>query len=238
MNKDIMKAIKVEYRYLSYKLRGEQPFILIDEIKKCGFKSLEEYFEYKKQHLFNQLEFEIIEKSPSECLTEGWRLINEKVTAAFFMEPQETIVFVNTSKPYNKEYCIENNLTIYELPTGGGTIVSGAGDLAVDICLPDNIGIDTDFMLNGVVKILSKYIDNVEIVDNDILVNNNKVCGTTFFRSNEMILFVLFFSFSDNSNLIDIICHENNKPIKTPSYISGLDKNILKDEVILWLSST
>lgn len=233
--RDIEKAIEIEKFYLDKKLKGEHPFHLIDKIIECGFESLEEYFECKKAHLFKQLRFEIIEKSPAECLTEGWRLVNDKVTAVFFMEPDETTVFVNCTKPYNKEFCIENSITVYELPTVGGTIVSGKGDLAIDFCIPDNIGINTDFMLKSIKKILSKYVTGIEIIDNDILVNNKKVCGITFYRANGMILFAIHFTFTDNLELIKKICHVDGASVKVPYHIEGLNKITLKNEVIKWV---
>lgn len=45
---DIVKAIEKEKEYLEYRKQGKEPFHLVDAIKECGFESLDEYFEEKK----------------------------------------------------------------------------------------------------------------------------------------------------------------------------------------------
>lgn len=238
MIKDIVKAIETEKSYIGHKLKGDNSIILVDEIIKCGFESLEEYFNSKREYLFKQLNFEVIEVPPSKCIEEGYRTLRENLTSVFFVETPETTVYVHTSKPYNEEYCKKNKLPVYHLPSGGGTIVSGKDDIVIAIVVPDNFGVDTTFILNNISRILSKYMDNVEIVDNDILVDNGKVCGATFLRGNGMIAFLAHFSFSENSELISSICHVDNKSVKSPSYMTKLDRNILRTEVMTWLTST
>ena len=237
MIQNILRAIDVENTYIKNKINGEKKFELLDEIKRSGFESLEEYYKEKKSYLFKQLNFAVVNRKPSECIEQGWRLLNEKVAAIFFVDTPDVTVYSYNSKPYNKEYCQKNNITVYELPAGGGTIVSNKGDLAFGLCVPDNLEIDNYFILDNISDILRKYMDNVEIIDNDILVDGGKVCGITYLRHNDMILFLAHFSFSDNSKLIDSICHKDTKPIKTPSYIREIDKNTLKTEVVKWLQS-
>ena len=238
MNKDILKAIEIEKVYLEYKLRDEFIFHLIDEIKKCGFDSLDEYFELKKKYQFAHLNFTVRNIHPDRCMAAGWNMLEKKETGIFFVEVSDVVVYSYNTKPYNKEYCQQNNITVYELPAGGGTIVANEGDLQFGLCIPDSLNIESDFILNGMVNILSKYMDNIEIVDNDILLKGKKICGMTFLRHNGMIIFLAHFSFSDNSKLIESICHINEKSEKIPYYITAIDKNVLKSEVIKWLSST
>ena len=236
---DIIKGMNIEKEYLKYKLQGEKvPYELVDEIKKSGFESLEDYFNNKREYLFNQLEFEIINTS-SQDVEEAWCMlyekINQKKTSAFLVDTTDTIVYINASKPFNEDYCIKNNLKMFKLPLGGGTIVSGKDDIAIVFVLPDNLQTDSSFILTGIKEILGKYEDNVAIVDNDVLINGNKVCGITFLRNNGMVVYLSHFSFSNNSELINLICHSDSKPVKPPSYITGLDKESLKMEVLKWL---
>lgn len=237
MKKDILKAMEVEQIYLRHKLKGEQVSPLVNEIQTCGYETLDEYFDDKKQYLFNQLDFEIQEISPSQALYEWNRILRDKVTSAFILKPKNIVVWVNSSKPYNKDYCIENNLEVYELQSGGGTIVSNSGDLQLAICVPDNLWIDDAFILKSILKILSKHENDIQAIDNDILVNGGKVFGMTSVRQNGMTLFVMHFSFTDNSNLIDLICHTNSKPVKTPSCFTELNLETLENEVMSWLIS-
>lgn len=238
MKKDILKAIEVEKEYLKYKLNGESTFNLIDEIKKCEFETLEEYFNNKKEYLFKQLNFKILKTTPSKCIYTGLSMLAEKITGVFFCDTSDTIVYTCQTKPYNKKYCEDNNITVYTPPIGGGTIVSSKGDLVIGICTPVSIQIDTRFILEKFANILNKYIDNIEIVDNDIIVDNGKVCGISYLQNNNMVIHLVHFSFSDTSDLINEICHTNSKPIKIPSYIIGLDRDTFKEEVIKCLQST
>lgn len=238
MEKDILEAMEVEKTYLYHKLNGEHIFQLADEIKKYGFESLDDYFERKRKYQFNKLNFEVIEVPPSKCISEGYRTLNEKLTSVFFVETSDTTIYVHASKPYNKSYCDTHNLTVYELPSGGGTIVSGKDDVVIAIVIPDEFNIDNTFMLNAFANILQKYEEGIEIVDNDILLNGGKVCGLTFLRGNGMIAFLAHFSFSDCSELIENICYTKDKTIKPPSYMKRLNRDILRDEVMSWLMST
>lgn len=243
MKNNILKAINIEEVYLQHKIRGEKvPYQLVDEIQKVGFNSLEEYFDNKREYLFKQLNFEDVKTYTSTYIADAWHELNNnlirKEASIIFVDTTDAIIYVNTSKSFDEDYCNKNNLNVYKLPTGGGTIVSEKDDLVVAIAVPDNLHTDTHFMLDKIEKILSKYEDNVTIMDNDILINGGKVCGTTFVRNNGMVAYLSHFSFSDNSELIDLICHTDSKPIKPPSYITKLDKDTLKMEVLAWLQST
>lgn len=236
MNKDILKAIDIENVYLEYKLsNATPPYQLVDEIKRYGFESLEEYFDNKKEYEFSKLTFTIKNIPSSECLTEGLRMLDEKDVGIFFSDTEDIIVYSCNSKPCNKKYCQENNIIVYDnLPVGGGAIVSNKGDFVLGLCIPDNLNISSHFILNKIAYILDKYMDNVEVIDNDILVNGGKVCGMTYLRNNGMIIYLAHFSFSDKSKLIESICHDgiDNGAVKRPSYISNMDKDILKMEVM------
>lgn len=238
MSKDILQAIDVEKAYLELKLKGDCSYSLIDRITECGFESLDEYFDAKREYLFNKLEFQVFEIPPSECIKELHGGLSRQITSVYFLNTQETTIYAHASKPYNDAFCKENNLTVYNPPSGGGTIVSGDKDIVVAIFIPDNLGISTEFILKKISAILEKYMDNVVIVDNDILVDDGKVCGITYFRGNDMIAFLLHFSFSDVSDLIKSICHLDGPTAKKPSYMTQLDRDTLRMEVTKWLQST
>jgi hypothetical protein len=241
---DIVKAIEKEKEYLSYRMKGEEPFHLVDAIKDCGFETLIEYFIEKPKYYFGNLQFEIIEKKPSVCLAEVQRMMDEKVTGVLFVESDETFVFSGNTKEFNEEYCIENNIPIYYLHTGGGTIVSTAGDFSIGICVPDNAWVHETFILDNIKHIMSKYVNNVEVNGNDILIDGAKVCGSTYYKKNDMVCFVAHFSFNDNTELIENICspvqqtYSLRRLAKQPSCIMGMTTSELKREVAVWLQAT
>lgn len=238
MTKDILKALDAEKSYLEHKLNGDNSIVLYDEIIKCGFDSLDDYFDAKKRYQIKCLDFALVEQPPEKCIQEFWNCVSTKTTELCLVETLAPTVYTCTSKPYNKEFCQENNIAIVEVPSGGGTIVSNVGDMAIAIGIPATLNIYGDFLLREIASILEKYMDNVNVVDNDILVNNKKVCGTTTIRQNDMIVCFAHFSFCDNSELIKSICYVDRNTQKIPYFMTGLNKEAFKEEVVKWLIST
>lgn len=233
---DIEKAIEREKEYLLYRAKNEEPFHLVDAVKECGFESLAEYFNAKKDYLFEQLEFLYMEKEADVCMANLFRMMSEKETAISFTDTNYPLVYLGESKPYNAEYCKENNITVLPLYTRGGAIVSSVGDLSTGICLPDNVGVNDYFILSKMRDIFGKYIENVTVDGNDILINGQKVCGSSHYKSNGMYLFVAHFSFTDSTELIKNVCEvENVQSVKVPTYITGITREQFKQEVREWL---
>lgn len=231
---DIIKAIAKEKEYLLYRIKGEEPFHLVDAIKECGFESLSDYFKAKTEYNFNKLDFTYIEKTPAECIDYFFHMMNAKETGIVFIDSNETFVFSGENKPYNAEYCEENNIPIYQLYTKGGAIVSTEGDFSIGLCFPEYIGVDVAFILTKLKDIFSKYMDNVTVNGNDILLNGEKICGSIMYHQNEMKCFACHFSFKDNTELIEKICNISGS-IKTPTFINGLTVPMFKQELRKWL---
>ena len=231
---DIVKAIEKEKEYLSYRVKGEEPFHLIDAVKECGFESLDEYFNAKAEYQFNKTNFVCIETAPSECIDYLFQMMNTKKTCVTFTDTHETFVFSGESKAFNEEYCKENNIPIYPLYTAGGTIVSTEGDFSMGICYPENTAADVHFILEKLKEIFSTTMPNVTISGNDILLNGMKICGSVMYRQNGMFCFAAHFSFKDNSELIEQICGVSGS-VKVPTTIDGFTVDMFKKAVREWL---
>ena len=231
---DIVKAIEREKEYLSYRAKGEEPFHLIDAVKECGFESLDEYFNAKAEYLFDKLNFAYGETPPNEAIANIFLLMGTKETKVLFVPSKETFVFSGTSKAFNEEYCKANNIPIYPLYTGGGTIVSTEGDFSLVICYPENTSADINFILGKLKEIFDTTMSNVTISGNDILLNGMKICGSVMYRQNGMMCFAAHFSFKDNSELIEQICGVSGS-VKTPTTIDGFTVNMFKKAVREWL---
>lgn len=231
---DIVKAIEVEKTYLKARMKGEYPFHLVDKIKECGFESLTEYFEEKVTHDFDQTKFTYVEKKPSECIDYFFEMMDRKESGVVFIDSDETFVFSGESKPYDADYCQKNNIPVYPLYTKGGAIVSTPGDFSIGLCFPSSVGADVSFVLKKLRGIFGKYMDNVTVKGNDILLNGNKICGSIMYHRNGMNCFACHFSFKDNAELIEKICGISGS-IKVPTFISGLTVAVFKQAVRLWL---
>lgn len=240
---DIVKAMKKEKEYISYRINGEEPFHLVDAIKECGFTSLNEYCDEKYNYNFRQMHFEFIETYTDRCLQDVQWVMDNQIISVLFAESDKTFVFSGSTKDFNEEFCIENNIPVFPINTGGGAIVSTPGDLSIGICMPENMWKDATYILNNIKDIMSNYMDNVEVAGNDILVDSKKVCGSTQYNKNGMICFVAHISFNDNTDLIENIC----KPVqatysfrrqvvkKAPSCITGMTTDEFKQGVFEWL---
>lgn len=231
---DIVKAIAKEKEYLSYRMKGEEPFHLIDAVKECGFDNLTDYFEAKTEYNFDKLTFAYIKKSPAECIDYFFQMMDTKEIGVVFIDSTETFVFSGESKPYNAEFCETNNIPVYPLYTKGGAIVSTEGDFSIGICFPEYVEVEVQFILSKLKDIFSKYMSNVTVNGNDILLNGEKICGSIMYHQNGMKCFACHFSFKDNSGLIEKICNVSGS-VKAPTAIDGLTVEMFKKELSEWL---
>lgn len=236
---NIVKAIEIEKEYVAEKIKGKAPFALIDEIKKCGFRSFEEYFDTKKKYQFRELEFAFRYISQEEVESELLTVFDKGTVGIWFCDHPKTCVFGGHQGlgNFNEEYCVENDIVIYPYLSNGGIIVHQDGDFTYAVSCPVSLQIDHAFFLERTRYILQKYTNKKVTVDgNDILVDGQKVCGSTVYNKNGLFLFMAYFSFSDKTELIKSIC--NKKIDKEPSYIDFMTRDVLKQEVAKWLKVT
>ena len=234
---DIVKAIEKEKEYLYNKINNKKSFNLVDAIKDCGFKSLEEYRAVKRRHEFRHLEFVVKDITQEEVLDELSTVFENGTIGLWLCDHPKSCVFggIQGLKDFNEEYCIENNITVYPYLSAGGIIVHQDGDFTYGLSCPAKINVDSEYILNGTRSILQKYTDKkVTVNGNDILVDGLKVCGSTTYVKNGLFLILVYFSFNDKTELINVIC--NKKTNKNPSHIDFITREDLKLEVMKWLS--
>ena len=233
--RDIVTAVEKEKEYLSYRMKGGEPFHLVDAVRECGFNSLAEYFEAKKDYEFSNLSFEVIETTPAKAISDVLTAIKEGRTAVLFADTEYTLVWNGNGGDFNESYCTECGIPVYPLQTDGGTIVSTAGDLNIGICIPQSLGIDVQFMLNGLADIFRKYTDkSVEVNGNDVLVGGYKVLGSSTYNANGMFVFITPVSLTEKAELIGRICQKHSA--KQPAHIDFMTREELRQEVAEWLS--
>jgi lipoate-protein ligase A len=136
---------------------------------------------------------------------------------------------------FNEDVCKENNIQVFPLHTGGGTIVGTQGDFSLGMCIPSNLSINDNFILNQIKDIIQKHtLKTVSVNKNDILIDGNKICGSATYQGKDVIMVIMHFSFSDRADLISKICITNktNKPI---GFIDSMTRKEFKQEVSAWL---
>lgn len=233
---DIIGAINKEREYLSFRMKGEEPYSFQQEIRKYGFESIEDYLKAKRDYEFSLLKFEVIETNAEKAISDVFKAIEQRRTSVLFAKTDKTLVWNGNSGNYNVEYCTECNIPIYPLNTGGGTIVSTPGDLNIGICYPENEKFDSTYILNKFVEVFKKYTDKPVIASgNDILVNEYKVLGSATYRASGMFVFVTPVSMSEKDQLVCNICLKHST--KQPGYIDFITADRLREEVEIWLGA-
>lgn len=232
---NVVRAIDVEETYLAHRMRGEYPFHLVDKIKECGFGSLEDYFSAKSEYTFNQLSFNYVVEPMPNGVSEIFKMIQTGQAGVLFVDWENTFVVAGNTgiETLNQEYCKNNNITIFPLHTGGGTIVGSTGDFSFGVCCPVGV-VDSAFILNKTKDILQKHTDKeITVKGNDICIDGNKISGTAAYQSNGVLMTILHFSFTDHSKLISEICVKaTSKPV---TYVDFVTRDVFKQEVAEWL---
>lgn len=234
---DIVKAIEKEKEYLSYRMKGEEPFHLVDAIKECGFDSLSEYVKEKKAHDFKALGFSIVEAPTLNAIAEVVKAIATKKPAVVMVNIDRTVVFPRNDAEYDKDYCLANGIIVLPVSTAGnGALVSVSGDLGVGICIPKNKGFTYKDILDGFINIFRKYTDkSIYNEGNDIMCDGKKICGFAFFNTPNVIMAISPISLTEKSELISKICMKTQT--KIPGHIDFVDRDTLRQEMFKWLQS-
>ena len=233
--KDIVRAIELEKEYIEHRLKGEEPFHLIDAVRECGFESLNEYFAAKPLYDLQQMSFKVIEVSPFGAIAEVNKAISEKEPTLIFVDIDSTVVWPTNRAEYNAQYVESENLPLlFTGSDGNGTLVSTPGDLGIGICIPGGKAETLSVVANGLVNILSRYTDKpVYNSGNDVIVDGRKVCGISSYLTEDVFMAITPVSLTEKLDLVKQICV---KPmVKEVGHIDFMSRDELRWEGTQWL---
>lgn len=227
----IEKAITAEQTYLQRRLEGED--IALD-LSEYGYTDLDAYFADKRDYQLRYCGIEIHETTMNDIENRVETAVIGK-TPSIWIPTADSVFVWHGNEPIDAELCDELGVRIYDMNYIGGTIVSGAEDLSFAIIIPEAIDIGTSYVLDKLQGAMSKYLDDVVIDGNDILVGGVKVLGSMNRRVNGVYVFACQISYADRTELINKLCYKQSS--KTPGYIDSakLSKQTLKNEVLEWL---
>lgn len=231
--RDIIGAMEEEKLYISDRINSINTSLL-ERLTPFGFGSLNEYFMEKKEYLFNQWEPEVYPIDVRTLTTELEKAVqNEKY--GIYISVADGLYAFHGSDEIDYELCGKLGISVAELYYQGGTIIGSSKDLGIEIVAPSYIGLDANYLLKKFYEIISKYIDNVSISGNDILVDGKKVMGSMIRKVGKVFVWAAQISFEDYTDIITQVC--NKKSAKIPSYIDStkLSRDLLYKEVIEWL---
>lgn len=226
------KAMEIERQ-----LRAEHKFFygtFIPKIQELDFKSVDEYLEQKKGYAFTQWKPEIYQ-IPIDSFAGK---VNDAITneaCGIYIPCDDELHAYHGNDNIDYDVCNELGVKVVELGYRGGTIIGSNKDLSMLIILPRLIMVDEATVTNKFVEIISKYVSNTTLEGNDILVNGEKIAGTTWRDFDNISVWTIQVSFADYSEYIEKICQ---KPaVKKPAYIDNnlLTRDQLEQEILAWL---
>lgn len=139
-------------------------------------------------------------------------------------------------QPLDYDLCKELDVCVVDLKYSGGTIIGSAKDLSIIMVFPETMGMKHEDIIGKITEIISKYIPNVTINGNDILVDGDKVSGSMTRTICGSFVWAAQISFEDYSDYITKLC---NKPqVKKPAHIDSnlLTRDTLESEILAWLT--
>jgi hypothetical protein len=207
---------------------------LAERLIPYGYTNLSEYFNDKRDYIFGKWIPKVVYIDVKTLTTELEKAVKQEEYGIYISVANGLYAF-HGNDAIDYELCNSLGIDIAELYYQGGTIIGSSADLGIEIVAPIEIGLDNDFILNKFYEIISKYVDKVTIVGNDILVDGKKVMGSMRRNVGKAFVWAAQISFADYSDIITQIC--NKKSDKTPGYINSelLTKNKLEMEVLQWL---
>ena len=231
--KDLINAMEEEKRYVADRQHNINTS-LPDRLVPYGYENLTEYFNDKKEYLFNQWIPDVIYIDVSTLTTELEKAVREEKYGIYISTSNGLYAF-HGDDDIDYELCKELDVCVAELYHQGGTIIGSNADLGIEIVAPIYLNLDGNIIIYKFYEIISKYFDNVSIDGNDILIDGEKVMGSMRRNVGNTFVWAAQVSFADYSEIISKVC--NKKSVKKPSYIDSnkLSRSQLESEVLKWL---
>lgn len=224
---NIARAIEEEEKYLAHRMKGEEPFHLVDAVRECGFDSLEDYFAAKKKHQVTQMN--IVKFKSDEAVTTILRFIENQEHGFAYCVHDKNSVLVSATSEIDRDACTELGYEIMETQHSGGAVVVSKGDVSVIIFGDMGNTYMPDFASYLVDKYKAKGLD-ATMDGNDVLIDGHKISGLSATRYGDIKYSTIHIGINTNLDHIKAIC---KKPmVKVPKGLS--EYGITTEEVEQW----
>ena len=153
---------------------------------------------------------EVIKLTQKQWMSEDTRVVNDGLHRISYGVLESPVAIVFRKTEVDEEVCKECGCEVVESFCNGGTIVTNKGDMLMGHFYTIENGWRNKFVEYFVNWLKSKGL-NAEYVDNDILVDDYKVCGTCITRHGCIDYTSVFVGINTNLDHIKKIC---TKPMK------------------------
>lgn len=236
MKHDIKLAIHKEQQFVYDKIYEHKTNLeLIDYIKEAGYDNINNFLADKEQYIMKSIHLDIV-KAPK---------INNKYTEDYIEKSIPVLLYsIHTGENYlfvtddTEGYDCPKELTKVNLGYNSDhtLIISPDGDLRIYVILPIFTGITTSWFLKKMKTYLSKYFDNVEIVENRYIAIDGKIVVRSVSKEMNKMLCIMFnISFVDSTDLhnLDENFDRENDGVIDSEIITAEE---FKDEVVSWVN--
>lgn len=231
--KALQSAINEEQLYIANRMNNIDDSLL-GRLKQCGYETVKEYFDEKREYFFKNWIPDVYYVDIKTLTSELENAVQNKKYGIYISTADGLYAF-HGSNDIDYDLCRDLGVCVAEVYHKGGTIIGDKEDFGIEIVAPSYIGLDLQYILNNIYKILNKYIDNISIVGNDFIVDGEKIMGSMERSLGDTYVWAAQFSFGNHDDIIKKICKK--KMIKKPGQINQniISKDILEKEVVRWL---
>lgn len=167
---------------------------------------------------YNELENELVTR------------INNKINGGVYLIHNEPLIILSNIPDANFDYIEQSNFNVWNSRNFGGTIVAFPNDIDVGILKKDGFNLGKNILIFLKEK-LSKYIVNLEIVGNDLLVDNKyKVISYASTNAGDNYIYtVVHISLNPNVEIISKVCTKEMKKIPKGLSDYGLTTELIEE---------
>lgn len=230
---DIYRAMAVETAYIHNRTEGLETAPLSETLAEYGYRCLDDYFAEKRDTQVRGLPYEVYTVDITSIPDAITQAVKAKKPSIFWPSCSRLFVW-HGNDALDVGLCGELGIDVLDMGYRGGTIVSGPEDFSFGVLIPETIDVESNYFLFMLQKIFISHGVNAEVSGNDILIDGLKVVGSMSFRKQKFFFFGCQISFSDHSDLIEVLC--NKKSSKAPGFVPiCITKETLMEEVMEWL---
>ena len=237
MEKNMAIAYQEEQSYIQDRLNGIETS-LVERLAKHGY-TIEEYQSNKDNYIFELLSPKIMDVYMMELLKAGLtsgdyilNIMNENNKHAMIFEPFLTnpIAMVGLKKEIYEDKCKELGIDIIYTFFSGGTIIEMPKDIHMVIAVTIPYTVSQIYFDNLILDLFKKYEPDVYKNNNDFMINDIKVGGTSLIEFKGNQLYGINISFEDASKLVSqVIPPRSIKPVGFANYSY---RDNLKEDII------
>jgi hypothetical protein len=226
-------AMEKEYRKLQTDWEVKTAFGYHEKLQAFGFTDTVEYEKAKRLYYISNFNFTIAEIDITQLYSERQTAVENCEEIAHIVTASETCVIRGLLSDYNEQYCIDNNIYVFEHPAGG-VLVTTPDDLIVSL-VSQHHGLEEE-LLEKLRDDLISFGINCYIDNNDILVDGKKLVGFASIRLECVSIYAFQVSFVVDLELINTICLKpmEKEPIGLLE-VKKVNRNQLTRAIKSWL---